>query len=224
MEHLKFKVEKTAHVFTQGKLSAATETFWFVAHGYGQLASQIIRKFEGFDATTHFIAAPEALNRFYWQFKTNKVGASWMTRDDRLDEIADYSAYLTMVFDHFRSQMSPSVRVVLFGFSQGCATIVRWLLSNGIVSENEIPSFDALVLWGGLLPEDIDYQPFTNVFQNKKLIFVCGDKDEFLDADRIKWHLDFAEQQRLKLDYVPFEGKHEILVDVLENVFSSLNF
>jgi predicted esterase len=212
MAHHKFKTEKTAHVFTHGEPSEKTEYLWFVTHGYGQLASSIIRKFEGFDPTTHFVVAPEALNRFYWQFKSSVVGASWMTRQDRLDEIADYTTYLDTVFAHFKMQVPPSVKIILFGFSQGCATQMRWILRGA-------PNFDHLVFWGGVLPEDLDYQPFLTYFSDKKITFVCGDTDEFINQEGIEKHLALAKEKNLAMDFIGFEGKHEILTDVLMQVF-----
>ncbi|MDZ7877444.1 MAG: hypothetical protein U5L45_07235 [Saprospiraceae bacterium] len=212
MTHHKFKVEKTAHVFTHGVPSEKTEFFWFVAHGYGQLASSIIRKFEGFDASTHFVVVPEGLNRFYWQFRTNIVGASWMTKQDREDEIADYTAYLTTVFAHFKEQVPPSVKIVLFGFSQGCATQMRWILRGS-------PRYDHLIFWGGILPEDLDYAPFWDYFEDKKLTFVCGDNDEFINQEGIEKHFDLVKTKGLTMDFVGFEGKHEILTEVLMQVF-----
>ncbi len=210
--HHTFKVEKTAHVYTHGEPSEKTQYLWFVAHGYGQLASNIIRKFEGFDPTTHFVVAPEALNRFYWQFRTNVVGASWMTRQDRLDEIADYSAYLDTVFAHFRGQVAPSVKVILFGFSQGCATQMRWILRG-------MPDYNHLIFWGGILPEDVDYQPIMPYFESKKLTFICGDNDEFINQEGIQKHFVLAKEKGLTMDFVGFEGKHEVLTDVLTKVF-----
>ena len=219
MQHHKFKVSKTAHYYTMGQPTEGVKYLWFVTHGYGQLANRIIRKFEIFDNPEHFIVAPEALNRFYWQFQTNEVGASWMTKNDRLDEIEDYSNYLTHLYQHFTTQLSPDVKIILFGFSQGCATQVRWLLSNGLHSERGLPKFDHLILWGGLLPEDIDYQPFEAYFSDKKLHFVVGDNDEFINQKRIEGHLDFAKKHNIKMDYTLFEGKHEVLTPVLEQLF-----
>jgi predicted esterase len=214
MAHHKFKTEKTAHVFTHGEPSEKTEYLWFVTHGYGQLANSIIRKFEGFDPMTHFVVAPEALNRFYWQFKSSVVGASWMTRQDRLDEISDYTTYLDTVFAHFKTQVPPSVKIILFGFSQGCATQMRWILRG-------LPNFDHLVFWGGVLPEDLDYQPFLTYFYDKKITFVCGDTDEFINQEGIEKHLALAKERELAIDFVGFEGKHEILTDVLTQVFKN---
>jgi predicted esterase len=212
MAHHKLKIEKTAHVFTHGEPSDKTEYLWFVTHGYGQLASSIIRKFEGFDPTTHFVVAPEALNRFYWNFKTNVVGASWMTRQDRLDEIEDYSTYLDTVYAQFRAQVPPSVKTLFFGFSQGCATQMRWIHKG-------LPDYDHLILWGGVLPEDLDYQPLMAYFEPKKLTFVCGDNDEFINQEGIEKHLALAKEKGLTMDLVGFEGRHEVLTDVLQKVF-----
>jgi predicted esterase len=212
MTHHKFTVDKTAHVYTHGEASEKTEYFWFVTHGYGQLASSIIRKFEGFDPTTHFVVAPEALNRFYWQFRTNVVGASWMTRQDRLDEIADYTTYLDTVFAHFKGQIPPSAKVILFGFSQGCATQMRWILHG-------LPQYAHLIFWGGVLPEDLDYQPFESYFDDKKLTFVCGDNDEFINQEGIDKHIALVKERGLKMDVVGFEGKHEVLTEVLQQFF-----
>lgn len=215
MQHHKLKVSKTAHYYTIGEPTERVKYFWIVAHGYGQLASRIIRKFEIFDTDEHFIFAPEALNRFYWKFQTNEVGASWMTKNDRLDEIEDYSDYLTGLYEHFTELLPKDVKIILFGFSQGCATQVRWILRG-------CPRFDCLILWGGLLPEDIDYQPFGDYFSTKKLFFVVGNNDEFINQNRIDWHLDFAKKHHLNMDYILFEGKHEVLTPVLETTFGRI--
>ncbi len=216
MQHHKLKVLKTAHYYTHGQPTEGVKYFWFVAHGYGQLADHVIRKFEGFDTNEHFVVAHEGLNRFYWQFQTNKVGASWMTKNDRLDEIEDYTNFLRLIFDDCINQLPKDVKVILFGFSQGCATQVRWLLRG-------CPRFDHLVLWGGVLPEDLDYQPFKDYFSNKKLHFIVGNDDEFINQKAIDWHLDFAKQQNLDMDFTLFEGKHEILVPILETLFKRIS-
>ena len=215
MQHHKIKFEKTAHFYTLGKLTPKVKYFWLITHGYGQLASHIIRKFDSFDHEEHFIVAPEALNRFYWDMRKGIVGASWMTKHDRLDEIEDYSHFLTTVYDTFISQLSSIAQIILLGFSQGSATQVRWILRGR-------PHFHHLVLWGGLLPEDIDYVndfSFSKYISDKKLHFINGDADEFVTPDKVEWQLNFAQSQNIDLHYLPFEGKHEILVSVLEQFF-----
>lgn len=195
------QVQRTAHYYTIGTPSPKVNYFWFVTHGYGQLASKIIHKFEAFDNEQHLIVAPEGLNKFYW--KRPQVGATWMTSQHRLDEIADYTAYLNGLYQQYQSQLSPSTKVILLGFSQGCQTQMRWIM-------NTLPHFDHLVLWAGILPDDIDYTPQKEYFSTKKIHWVYGNNDEFLNEQIFQWHQDFATQQQLQLQIHSFEGKHII--------------
>ena len=212
MQHHAIKIEKTAHIYTLGTVSKKTKYLWFVTHGYGQLASNIIHKFEHFDNEQHVIIAPEALNRFYWDMHKGIVGASWMTKQDRLDEIDDYCRFLSQIYDQYTKQLDNNCQIIFLGFSQGTATLLRWILRG-------MPRFNHLIMWGGILPEDLDYQPFIPYFDNKKLHFICGNEDEFVTQKHLDWNLDFAQQQGLNLNYHPFEGKHEILTDVLNAFF-----
>ena len=89
MQSHKIKFPCTAHYYTIGTPSDKIKRVFFVLHGYGQLASQIIHKFDAVMEDT-LIVAPEGLSRFYWNESKGIVGASWMTKKDRLDEIEDY--------------------------------------------------------------------------------------------------------------------------------------
>ena len=133
MKKHKILFEKTAHYATIGEPGEHVKYLWLVCHGYGQLASLIIHKFDGFDTSEHFILAPEGLSRFYWnRTAPNPVGSSWMTMVDRLDEIADYTRYIKMLYDEYVPQMAENVKIILFGFSQGCATQTRTSTSSRI--------------------------------------------------------------------------------------------
>src|SRR5438477_56805 len=69
--------------------------------------------------------APEGLSRFYLTESPaeRRVGASWMTREDRLHEIDDYVRYLDGVYGNV---VPRNARVTALGFSQGTATVCRW--------------------------------------------------------------------------------------------------
>lgn len=199
----KIKVQKTAHYYTIGSPGNQIKNFWIICHGYGQLASNIIRKFTEIDDSSTFILAPEGLSRFYWGGVDGNVAASWMTKQDRLEEIADYSNYLKSLYDTFINQLPDNVKITLLGFSQGCATQCRWIM-------REFPKYDNLILWAGLLPEDLDYTPYQSYFNSKKTIFVYGKNDQYITIERLKWQEDFAKKQGLKYETYTFEGKHEI--------------
>ena len=98
MEH-HLTVSRTASYQQLGTLSARTRRVWFVCHGYGQLAAYFVRHFAFLaeaDPTT-VVIAPEGLSRFYLTGNGGRVGASWMTRDDRLHEIADHINFLNQL-------------------------------------------------------------------------------------------------------------------------------
>lgn len=201
-------VARTARYYTLGTPGPHIKTLWIACHGYGQLAGQFIRKFEAvFDDHT-LVVAPEGLSRFYWQGVSGNVVASWMTKEDRLSEIDDYVAYLTAVYNHFTALTSPETRIVLAGFSQGCATQLRWI-------SRQLPHFDTLLLWAGGLPEDIDYRPLLPYFESKSLHFIYGLQDEYLTAERIAAQRQWLTDTGLPLQVHTFEGKHEVDREVL---------
>jgi predicted esterase len=127
---------------------------WFVVHGHSQLAGPFLQDFSILDDGTRLIVAPEALSRFYLETTGqgrhgHRVGATWMTREDREAEIADYVAYLDALAAHVSERLggpTPDTRVL--GFSQGGATVSRWV-SMGSTRIRE------LILWGSLIPEDV---------------------------------------------------------------------
>ena len=94
MEEHHLAATRTARYFTLGG-GAGVHHVWFVLHGYGQLASALLRNFEGLANPSRLIVAPEGLSRFYVDpiasgpAARRRVGASWMTREDRLIEIED---------------------------------------------------------------------------------------------------------------------------------------
>src|SRR2546430_248789 len=128
-------VPRTARYYTLGPTHGFPRELWFVCHGYGQLAGRFIQQFAPIDDGTRLIVAPEALSRFYLDplserrhQRSPRVGATWMTREDRHAEIADYVSYLDLLSAEVKHHLAgASPRIVFLGFSQGTATVSRWL-------------------------------------------------------------------------------------------------
>ena len=139
-------VARTARYHTLGD-PAKARAIWVVVHGYGQLARFFLNKFEGLEDGL-LIAAPEGLSRFYLDEAHQRVGATWMTREDREQEITDHVRYLDRLVQDLLRATGPRP-VHALGFSQGVATVSRWSISGTAV-------LSRLVLWGGSLPPDID--------------------------------------------------------------------
>lgn len=215
MESHQILFEKTAHYYTLGETGKHVKHFIIACHGYGQLAERFIYKFDKLDLSNTFVIAPEGLSRFYWDNKNNIVGSSWMTKKDRLEEIADYTRFIKKLYDEYVPQFDANVKITLFGFSQGCATQVRWLM-------REFPKFDNLILWAGLIPEDLTYLPHTEYFSTKNNYWVYGTEDEFLKEKHVDWHHRFFKEQKLDFETITFEGKHVVNRTVLEELISKI--
>ena len=215
-------VERSARYLTLGPRDGTAREIWFVLHGYGQLAAEFIRLFAALDDGTREIVAPEALNRFYLvgvdvaPAAERPVGATWMTKEDRLGEINDYVTYLDAVASRELqpyARHSTPPRIVVLGFSQGAATAARWIVSGAIRPTHT-------VLWGGFLPPDVD--PSAARLRATSVQIVLGSRDRFLSAERLD-----EEERRLREHAFPYrlvryEGGHGIASVTLGEVARSM--
>jgi len=195
---------KTAKYITAGILNEKTESVWFLLHGYGQLAEDFINKFELLLNKRNFIIAPEALNKFYLKGFNGKVGATWMTTENRQNEIIDYVNYLEKIYSEVISQsLNSNLKINLFGFSQGTHTASRWIL-------NSKHKFNNLILWGGSLTRNDELSGKLAKLKNVGLYLVVGKNDQFIDEKSIEIEKNRLEKLGLKYNLILFDGKHEI--------------
>ena len=188
---------------------------WFVLHGYGQLAGRLLRHFESLAGKGRLVVAPEGLSRFYVGEMSEgaadrKVGASWMTREDRLHEIDDYVRYLDGVYAEHAPRKA---RVTALGFSQGTATVCRWV---GLGSSR----IDRLIVWGGEVPPDLDLAN-TRVaerLRGSKLTLVFGSRDQFFTPKIVTATEARLREHKIPYELVPFEGGHEIDESTLQSL------
>ncbi len=199
LQHL--PVERTARLATHG--NPATARFaWMVLHGYGQLVPYSIRPFQSLPEEDHFVVAPEGLSRFYLKGTSGRVGASWMTKEDRLSEIEDQIAYLNRVKDWITPQLKQvNVTWIGLGFSQGVATLNRWLAKGQWAPHH-------IVNWAGSPPWDIAYdQPHL---QQAKWWYRLGKEDPYIPVEVVEaWQQKWkAAGLHVQTDY--FEGPHTL--------------
>lgn len=165
----------------------ATE-IWFALHGYHQLAHRFLRYFQPIHEGSRCVVAPEGLHRHYIEGKSRKVGASWMTSEDRLTDIDDYVGYLDRLHAHILAEESRQTsggsappRVVGLGFSQGVHTLCRWLAFGRA-------RIDRAILWGATVPPDLDLSEHGAALSAADLHLVVGDEDEYYDRAAIEAH------------------------------------
>lgn len=197
-------IPKTARYFILGEPTEQIEQVWFVCHGYAQLANYFLKNFDDLNNGKNLIVAPEGLHRFYWKGFSDRVVASWMTKEDRGNDIKDYVNYLNAVYaEVFSSLKNKKVKINVLGFSQGTATVLRWLSISKL-------SVDNLILWGGTFPNDIDFQVDKAYFNSLNTFFVMGDKDEFNDAQTIKEMENILIKNEIPFKFISFDGKHVV--------------
>ncbi len=217
MKQVNIKIEKTARYFTLGELTNKTKNIWIVCHGYAQLGNHFLKWFQGFENEENFIVAPEALHRFYWKGFDGKVVASWMTKEDRLNDIEDYVNYLDHVtLKVLKGVDRDKVNLNVLGFSQGGSTVCRWVTQSSL-------KFDSLTLWAGAFPEDIDYFEKKKLFNSINLHLVIGDEDQFYTEERIEMQKQTLKDKNIDYTLIRFEGNHKVYLAPLNNLRQSLS-
>ncbi len=202
MQH-KIKINKTATYYTEGDLKTA-KTIWFVLHGYGMLSKYFIKKFSPIINDSTCIVAPDGLSKFYTNGFHGRIGASWMTKEDRENEIEDYINYLNQLYTTILEENNSSkVKVNVLGFSQGGATASRWIANKQVIPNN-------FILWSSMFPEEIDFKTFGQAFNT---FILYGNKDEFSTDTQIKKQEEIIKEAKFHL--IEFNGTHDIPKEVL---------
>jgi predicted esterase len=212
MQEHHLTVPCAARFFTLGHPSPSVKQVWFLCHGYGQLAASFLEEFRVLDDGHRYLVAPEGLSRYYTNHASKTVGASWMTREDRLSEIADYVRYLDRLYDYvFSSIRRYDVAVYVLGFSQGAATAARWISLGRAVTER-------LILWGELLPPDVDLEAAWGKLEDARLTLVVGSEDRYLDRAALLTMEERLFDHEIPYETVAYDGGHWIDRDILHSL------
>jgi predicted esterase len=212
------EVRRSALIASLGPAGAATRELWYVLHGYAMRAVPFLEDFRAIDDGTRLVVAPEALSRFYegelsaGAHRMAKVGASWMTRDERESEIADYIAYMDRVHAHVVARLGgASPRVTVLGFSQGGATAARWVARGAVNAAR-------LVVWGSTMPPELDLAAVDAPLRRPEAVFVAGTKDQFITAKVVGQELARMQAAGFPCRLVQFEGGHRMDDDTLRSL------
>jgi predicted esterase len=207
-------VARTARYYTiggEGDNANEIRELWIVCHGYGQLAAKFLEAFMPLATPWRRIVAPEGLSRFYLErsrvgVNTQAgVGATWMTREDREHEIVDQVAYLDALLDHLLPAASGSrVRLRVLGFSQGVATVSRWLVRGRRVRADEV------VLWAGSFPTDVDLSELAARLAGAGVVFAMGRRDELASWAAADVEVGRFSAAGIDARLVTFDGGHRL--------------
>ncbi|MDN3687531.1 alpha/beta hydrolase [Cyclobacterium jeungdonense] len=202
------------HIYYLSHPPTGKETsLWIVFHGYGQLAYYFLRKFGSLDTEDRMIVAPEGLNRHYLKGFSGRVGANWMTKHEREPDIANTNEYLNTMLTEIRKQL-PDIEVVhTLGFSQGAATMSRW------ICQMDFP-LDKVIFWGGAPAYDLDSVLLQRRLAGSRVMAALGEEDPFLSTENFQEQysrLTEAGIRDLRLFHYP--GGHELEATLLKELF-----
>jgi predicted esterase len=214
MIHKSIRVQKTAHYYEGGVAAERATSMWFLCHGYAQCADTFLSAFSPIE-NYHRLIAPEGLNHAYLRGFEGEVGANWMTKRHRVGEIEDFAFYLTSLLQLVKSQSPWLKQTVVVGFSQGVATVLRWMHQNR-------PAVNHLILWSGLPPEDIEYLSAEAYWRKIRIHWVVGKQDPFLSPASIKTGEQIFNKNSIQVQTYLFDGGHELRPDLLLRLHHNL--
>ncbi len=177
-----------------GRDAAGTPSFLIGFHGYGQRAEDLLQELERIAPDDRWtLASLQGLHRFYTR-DNQTVIASWMTRQDREDAIADNMEYVAKVLD----ALGPG-KLVFVGFSQGAAMAYRAALLGHRRAAG-------LIVLGGDVPPDVKGVPADRW---PPLLIGAGDTDYWYTPTKVAADAEFLHAHGVAFDLFRFPAGHE---------------
>lgn len=204
------QVTRTARYVTFGGINKNTNEIWILIHGHKQLAGKFIMNFSGLAEEGSFLVAPEGLMRLYVKGDYGEVGASWMTKEDRENDIKDYVSYLDKLYFDFIEPKAKefNLKINALGFSQGSATLSRWL-TLGKAKVNKA------IFWCGSIAHDVDYSKYPD-FKETEIHQVFASNDPYYDNNFPKQQIEILRKAGINPKTFIFNGGHGVNMKLMK--------
>jgi len=196
-------IETTTHgrVLIARADGAAAAGLLVAFHGYGQSADNLLADVEKIPGISRWdVASVQGLHRFYTRGDAAVV-ASWMTRQDREEAIADNIAYVDRVVLQLTEIRPPAV-LVFAGFSQGVAMAYRAARFG-----RHPPA--AIIALAGDIPPDVKTGSDGDAPPWPAVLIGVGDAEQWYTADKLDADCAFLESRGVAHRVARFRGGHE---------------
>ena len=182
--------------------SEKTKNVWIVFHGLGYLSKYFIKYFSHLDSDENYIIAPQAPSKYYQGSNFKHVGASWLTKENTVEETKNILNYLDEVLTIESIKKTPNL--IILGYSQGVSIASRWIASRKINCKH-------LVLHSGGIPTELIPKDFSFFKEQIKVTYIYGNKDQYIDEARkteeeLKANKLFGKHLTIEV----FNGIHEV--------------
>lgn len=182
-------------------------------HGYAESADtqfDRLRAIPGAAAWT--VVSVQGLNRFY-ERRTERVVASWMTRQDRERAISDNLAYFAGLLEAEWRERRGARGIVFAGFSQGVAMAFR------AAARSAAPVLGVIAV-GGDVPAELDADDLAGL---RRVLLLRGARDQFYATQTFENDRQRLSDAGVAVTSIQFDGGHEWSAPVLAAAGSFLS-
>jgi predicted esterase len=160
-------------------------------HGYGENAETQLDRLRAIPGSNRWtLVSIQGLNRFY-ERRTDRVVASWMTRQDRELTIADNLEYVAKCLD---AAAPASTRAVFAGFSQGVAMAFRAAGRGSVIAV------------GGDVPPELDRAALSQI---QSVLLVRGTGDTWYTKEQFSKDAQRLEECGVRVRAIEIDAAHE---------------
>jgi predicted esterase len=182
-------------------------------HGYAQSAEDMLAELELIPGSERWtLVSVQALHRFYARGH-GKVVASWMTREDREQAIADNLGYVNRVVRAALQGVGDEATVVFLGFSQGVAMAYR----AAVMGERRA---GALIAIGGDVPPDVQE---ASADRFPPILIAAGQSDEWYTAAKVEADEVFLRARGLPHEVFHYAGGHVWTAELRGRIHQALD-
>jgi predicted esterase len=177
-------------------------------HGYAEDAETQLERLRAIPESTRWLSVSiQALHRFY-QRRTDRVVASWMTRQDRELAIKDNIAYVATCIEAVVAEWPTMPKVVFAGFSQGVGMAYRAAVdtSRGIAG---------VVAVGGDIPPELGACALMRV---PAVLLARGISDEWYTEEQLAKDEQRLRQNPVSVRTVKLNAGHQWSSDLIASV------
>lgn len=195
---------------TLNELTSDTKTVWLVFHGIGYLSRYFIRFFQNLDPVENYIIAPQAPSKYYKNNEYNRVGTSWLTKENTKTETENVLRYVDAVITEER--LPKNSRLCVLGYSQGVSIASRWISSRKI-------NCDAFLLISGGFPTELCKEDFTFLTEKTKITHILGENDPYFEKSNVVKEKIRVKEILPQITFKTHPGGHELDIKTIKDIF-----
>ena len=195
---------------TLNTLTDKTKNVWLVFHGMGYLSRYFTKYFTHLDPEENYFIAPQAPSKYYFGKDFKHVGASWLTKENTIEETKNVLNYIDALFEI--EKPLPHHKFIILGYSQGVSVATRWMAKNKITC-------DHLIMHSGGIPNELKPADFSYFDENVKVSYLYGNQDQYInEAKKTEETLKGKNLFGDRMEIVEFDGIHEVNTDFLKSL------